>query len=163
MGMCWHSAVDDLLSITSQIWHQSLSDKSCKTVRPGESQPSHRLHHLNQKHFRTHAHTLTFQRQTIQPIHRYQSHAFTQTFSTRPTTSTLPHYFRLSVRICPSSLCLTERQTTVRGVGGALLFELELVWSIVPIDILWMSRHHLECKNEQQTGVRCALHYPQRS
>lgn len=88
MGPCWHTTAHDPLSITSQISHQSLSDKSSKTGKLGESQPTHRLHHLSQEPWgtRAHAHTHARAHTSIQrhptpptpPVFRDQT--FNQTF-----------------------------------------------------------------------------------
>lgn len=61
-GMSWHTTAHEPLSVTSQIWHQSLSDNSSKMGKLGESQPTHRLHHLSQELLGTHQRARTHAR-----------------------------------------------------------------------------------------------------
>jgi len=49
----------DLLSITSEIGHQRLSDNSNEIGKASESQPAHRLHHPSQEQAGTHARACT--------------------------------------------------------------------------------------------------------
>lgn len=125
-GPCSHQTAHDPLSITSQIWHQSLSDNSGKMGKLGESQPTHRLHHLSQEPLgtlsRTRAHTHA---KTNHPNRlSFQEQTFKQTFSTRPTTTThrIPHDLGWS-RACLCILHVLGQTDHRSGQKMALCFE----------------------------------------